>query len=144
MQKTGSLAVLFSLIAAVFFSPACQADNEKKDPVLIYRDAGANNEQEAKIRQLASDYEKLGRVKMERMHNLAKQLTQLSYDADLDEEKLLTVQQDINELQSDLNNERIKLMVKIRNLLTAEQKSKLLELMKERDLKAPPSPSPDP
>lgn len=105
----------------------------KKDPVLIYREAGANEEQEGKIRQLAKDYEKTALVRIERLRNLSKQLRELSYETALDEQKILTLQNEINELQSGLNTERIKLMVKIRSQLSPEQNEKLVEIMKERE-----------
>ncbi len=116
--------------------PAFSAEQEsadKKDPVLIYREAGASGEQEAKIRQLAQEYEKAARVRVERLHNLNKQMTDLSYEPELDEKRILPLQDEINELQGSINSERIKLMLKIRALLSSEQKSKLVELMKARE-----------
>ena len=128
---------LLSLISVAFaFCSAFAADqdsNDKKDPVLIYREAGASNEQEAKIRQYAQEYEKAARVRVERLHNLNKQMTDLSYEAELDEKKITTLQDEINELQNSINSERIKLMLRIRSLLSSEQKSKLVELMKARE-----------
>jgi Spy/CpxP family protein refolding chaperone len=128
---------LLSLISLTFaFSPALAADqdsNDKKDPVLIYREAGASDEQEAKIRQYAQEYEKAARVRVERLHNLNKQMTELSYEAELDEKKITALQDEINELQSSISSERIKLMLRIRSLLSSEQKSKLVELMKARE-----------
>lgn len=109
----------------------------KKDPVLIYRDAGASEEQESKIRSIAQDYEKVARVRVERLRNLSKQLRELSYQPAIDEQKVLTLQTEINELQSNLNTERIKLMVKIRSVLSLEQNEKLVEIMKEREKQDP-------
>lgn len=116
--------------------PAFSADKEnadKKDPVLIYREAGASDEQEAKIRQFAQEYEKAARVRVERLHNLNKQMTDLSYEPELDEKKITALQDEINELQNSINTERIKLMLKIRSLLSSEQKTRLVELMKTRE-----------
>ncbi len=137
-------SALFISLLAVLISP-CQnalgAELEsgavKKDPVLIYREAGASGEQEAKIRQLAQEYEKEARVKVERLHNLNRQIKDLSFEPEIDEKKILAVQDEINESQNFLSTERIKLMLKIRNLLTPEQKTKLLELMKEKESQHP-------
>lgn len=99
----------------------------------MYREAGASEEQETKIRQLAQEYEKAARVKIERLKNLSLQIKELSYQPELDEGKLLAVQNEINELQNWLSSERLKLMFKIRALFSIEQKTKLVELMKEKD-----------
>ena len=128
--------VLLSFMSIAFLAPAFAADQEsadKKDPVLLYREAGASDEQEAKIRQFAQEYDKAARVRVERLHNLNKQMTDLSYEAELDEKKILSLQDEINELQGSISTERIKLMLKIRSLLSSEQKEKLVELMKARE-----------
>lgn len=111
---------------------------EKKDPLLIYRNAGINAEQEAKIKQIVQEYEKAGKVRVERLRNLSRQIKDLSYDAELDENKILTIQSEINELQATVNTERTKLMVKLRSVLTPEQKEKFVDLMREGDPQAPP------
>ena len=112
---------------------AAESSADKKDPVLIYRNAGVNQDQEAKIRQLAQEYDKQGRVRLGRLQVLSKQMRDLSYDAELDESKLLSLQNELNEVQSAINTERTKLMVKIRGILTPEQKQKLVDLMREKD-----------
>ncbi len=131
------MSLFLSLTTLVFAIPVLANDiessAEKKDPVLIYREAGANEEQEAKIRQFAHDYEKSAKVKVERLHNLSKQVKDLSFEAEIDERKILTVQDEINELQTTLSTERIKLMLKIRSLLSTEQKEKLVELLKAKE-----------
>lgn len=136
--------VLVTLFCRTNSVQAAEAEmsGDKRDPVLIYRDAGVNNEQESKIRQLAQEYEKAGRVRVERLHNLSKQMTDLSFEPELDEKKILALQDEINELQNSINTERIKLMLKIRALLLPEQKGKLVELMKEKEANSAPSHSP--
>ena len=140
-QAVLSLLIALSLLSCCPFVRAAEPDGnvEKKDPVLIYRTAGVNEEQEAKIRILAREYEKEGRVRVERMRNLSKQMTELSFAPELDETKILSLQDEINELQNTLNKDRVKLLLKIRSLLTAEQKSKLVELLKEKDLQSRPA-----
>jgi Spy/CpxP family protein refolding chaperone len=132
-------ALLFSIVLSLagMCLPAVAGENEasaeKKDPVLIYREAGANEEQEAKIRQFAQEYEKEAKVRIERLHNLSKQMRELSFDPELDEAKVLKLQDEINELQNTLNKDRIKLMLKIRGVLSPEQKTKLVELLKSKE-----------
>lgn len=115
------------------YAAELEAGGDRKDPVLIYREAGAGSEQEAKIRQYAQEYEKAARVRVERLHNLARQIKELSFEPELDETKILQAQDEYNQLQSALNSERLKLMFKIRSLLNPEQKSKLVELMKAKE-----------
>jgi Spy/CpxP family protein refolding chaperone len=127
----------FAVLTLSSCSSVYAADSEngtdKKDPVLLYREAGANPEQEAKIRQFAQEYDKEARVKVERLHKLSKQIKELSLEPEIDEKKILAVQDEINEAQNFLSTERIKLMLKIRSQLSPEQKTKLIELMKEKD-----------
>ncbi len=132
--------IIVSTICAfsVISKQAFAATPEKKDPLLIYRNAGINSEQEAKIKQIVQEYEKAGKVRVERLRNLSKQIKDLSYDAELDENKILNVQSEINELQATVNTERTKLMVKLRSVLTPEQKEKFVDLMREGDPQAPP------
>jgi Spy/CpxP family protein refolding chaperone len=106
---------------------------EKRDPVLIYREAGATAEQEAKIRQFAQEYDKEARVRVERLRNLSRQMKELSYEPEIDEKKVLTMQDEINQLQNALSTDRIKMMLKIRGSLNTEQRTKLVELLKERE-----------
>ena len=82
---------------------------------------------------MAQEYEKSARVRIERLKNLSKQVKELSYEAEADEAKILQVQDEINQLQSTLNTERIKLMFRIRSILNNEQKAKLVSLLREKE-----------
>lgn len=127
------MAILVAVCAAV--SPVfaeMEAAAEKTDPVLVYRQAGASQQQESLIRQLAAEYEKAARVRVERIRNLSKQLTELSYNAELDDKQILALQEEMNELHARVNTDRVKLMLQIRALLSAEQKEKLVEILKEK------------
>ncbi|MBX9690469.1 MAG: periplasmic heavy metal sensor [Candidatus Obscuribacterales bacterium] len=108
-----------------------ESDKSQKDPLSIYREAGVSQAQEAKIRELAKEYEKPAKVRLERLRNLSKEMRDLSFEAELDEKKVLALQAEINELQNSLNNERIKLMLEIRALLSAEQKASLVDIMRK-------------
>lgn len=103
------------------------------DPLAIYHDCGASAEQELKIRQLASDYEKSARVRLQRIKNLQQQLKEQSFCAELDEKKVLGLQEEINSLQTGLAMDRLKLMLSIRQSLSTEQREKLVQLMKEKN-----------
>jgi Spy/CpxP family protein refolding chaperone len=132
-------AVLWLSILILSFcsAPARSADAEpngdRKDPVAVYKEAGVNQEQEAKIRQLAQEFDKEARVRYERKKNLSRQLGDLSFVPELDEAKVIALQDEINDLASAMNRDRIKLMLKIRSLLTPEQRIKLCDLLKEKE-----------
>lgn len=146
-QELLFLAVAISLIMNCPSAHTAEPDSgaDKKDPVLIYREAGATEEQEAKIRQLAKEFEKAGKVRIERLRNLTRQITELSFEPEIDENKILALQDEINELQNALNRDRIKLMLKIRSSLTLETKTRLIELLKRKEAghpaKAPAEPA---
>ncbi|MBY0552151.1 MAG: hypothetical protein K2W95_33030 [Candidatus Obscuribacterales bacterium] len=118
------------LLFSAFISSRTNA--AETDPLAIYRDCGASAEQELKIRQLASDYEKSARVRLQRIKNLQQQLKEQSFCAELDEKKVFGLQEEINSLQTGLSMDRLKLMLSIRQSLNTEQKEKLVQLMKEK------------
>lgn len=129
-------AVVFCVATFSLLLSACTtyfASAAETDPLAIYRDCGASGEQELKIRQLASEYEKSARVRLQRVKNIQQQLKEQSYCAELDEKKVLGLQEEINVLLSGLALDRLKLMLSIRQLLTTEQKEKLVQLMKEKN-----------
>lgn len=102
---------------------------EEKDPVAIYVEAGAGPDQIVKIRELSKDFEELARVRWQLMVNLKKDMQDLALQPDPQEKSVLAKQEEINKVFSEMASERIKLMLKIRNILTTVQKEKLVELM---------------
>lgn len=150
MLRVRLLLNLFFLAFCSIFCPAEAQDEAKanrqkdsssstiaKDPVLIYREAGATQEQEAKIRQLAQSYEKAAKVRLERLQGLSKQIKELSYQSELDEKLILALQDEMNQLQNLLNTERLKLLLSIRSLLAPETRVKLVDLLRAKDGLAP-------
>ncbi len=100
------------------------------DPMAIYRQAGVSQEQEMRIRQLAKEFEDQARVKAKRMMGLIQEMHQLSLDTDPDEKAVLAKQDEINSVTAEMATDRIKLLLTIRKQLTAEQKAKLVGMMK--------------
>ncbi|MBY0357654.1 MAG: periplasmic heavy metal sensor [Candidatus Obscuribacterales bacterium] len=126
--------LLIGLFGSAIFSSAVFAQGTpKSDPVLIYREAGVNAEQESQIRQAAQDFERPARVRIERLNNLAKALHDLSFEPEPDENKILSMQEEMNQVQSGLNMDRIKLMLQIRKFMSLEQKQKLVQLMRQKE-----------
>jgi Spy/CpxP family protein refolding chaperone len=64
--------------------------------------------------------------------DLIKEIRTLSLQPDLDEKKILAAQSKINELQGAMAIDRLKLNMKVRKLLTPEQRTKLVSIIKEQ------------
>ena len=141
LRHSMQIALLVGAVSAVAVFGAEAPDHlalPPADPLVIYRQAGVSSDQELAIARLASDYEKSARVRLARIKNLSIQLREQSFQAELDEAKIIALQEEINVLQSGLCLDRLKLMLSIRQLLSAEQKERLVQLMKEKE-NAPPS-----
>lgn len=141
MLTASKLLLTLSAATGLYWAPApltlAQPPSEpatatRPDPVSIYREAGAGEEQLNKIRELAKDFESSARVKAERIRNLMHQMQTLSFEPDPDEKKVFATQDEINSLAADMSNARIKLMLKIRGLLSPEQRFRLVQIMRER------------
>jgi Spy/CpxP family protein refolding chaperone len=136
MRNSIRLGITFAAMLA-FAAPAYSQEtgdpSSKADPVAIYQEAGATPAQQDKIRELAREFEKGAKVKHERIKNLLNQMQNLSLDAEPNEQKVLATQEEINTLTADMANTRIKLMLSIRQVLNGEQKTRLVQLMKERN-----------
>ncbi len=100
------------------------------DPMAIYRQAGVNQEQETRIRQLAKDFEDQARVKAKRVAGLLAEMHDLSLQVDPDEKAVIGKQEEINALTGEMATDRIKLLLSIRKQLTEAQKQKLVGMMK--------------
>ena len=122
--------------AVTFLSPLDMVQGEdapaSQDPIAIYVDAGVDKAQEEKIRQLAKQLEDTNGPRAQEIMGLVVLMRQLSVQPDLDEKKILSTQNKINELQAAMSVDRIKLNVKIRQLLTPAQRSKLVTLIQQR------------
>ena len=98
----------------------------KRDPLKIYRESGIDSEQEQKIRRLAKEFEDQQRVRLRLLGNMLKDMRSLELEPAPDEDKVMSKQGEINKVQNEINNERIKLLLAIRNVLTVEQKQRLV------------------
>lgn len=102
-----------------------------KDALTIYREAGINKDQENQIRQLAKDYEQANAVRLQNLLNLLQEMRALSLVPDPDEKAVTAKQEQINQMHATIAMERIKLLLKIRHVLTPPQKQHLIELMQK-------------
>ncbi len=96
------------------------------DPLAIYKEAGIDQEQERKIRILAKEFEDGQRVRLALFGNLLKEMRDLQFEPDPDERKVLAKQDEINKVQAEMGTERAKLVLKIRSILSFEEKQRLV------------------
>ncbi len=144
ISRLAALAVAcpaLALVSGLGFDPASAADPvilpagtevaRAKDPLAVYKEAGIDLEQERKIRKFAKEFEDQQRVRLKLMANLLKEMRQLELLPDPDEKKALDKQVEINKVQNDISIERIKLLLRIRNVMTFEQKERLVSLIQK-------------
>lgn len=110
------------------------------DPFSVYVKAGIDPSQHAQIADLASQLEQTNMGRSREILDLIKEIRALSLQPDLDEKKILSAQNRINELQGAMAIDRLKLNMKVRKLLTPEQRTKLVSIIKEQ--RATPSATP--
>ena len=142
--KTGFLADLLKTlaIAALVAAPVCTqsayaqdaagSPQQPHDPAALYLQVGADNNTVQKVRQLAAEFEATIRPKYEGIMTQMREMQRLSLEPTLDEAKILTTQDAINRATADMANERIKLLINQRKLLTPEQRAKFVELLKQQ------------
>ncbi|MBX9878807.1 MAG: Spy/CpxP family protein refolding chaperone [Candidatus Obscuribacterales bacterium] len=129
------LPVLLALLAApsmVSAQTTFEGGQPQRDPLAVYKEVGINAEQEAKIRQLSKEFEDASRVRDERVKNLMGEVFELSLQPAPDEATVLAKQDEMNKVQAEKATERVKLLLAIRNVLTAEQKQRLVTIIEER------------
>ena len=85
-----------------------------------------------KLRKLIKEFETAHRVRLKTLYQHMKDLRDLQLEPDPKEEVVLKKQEDINQVSNVIATERIKLMLKIRKVLTPQQKQKLVALVKLR------------
>jgi Spy/CpxP family protein refolding chaperone len=98
----------------------------------IYSQAGADKDELDKIKAIGSDFEARSRTNYQSFMDAAQEMQRLSLEPTLDEAKLLATQEKMNKLTSDMANDRIKQLVACRNVLTPDQRNKLVELLRKR------------
>lgn len=129
----GGIAISIVLLAGAPKSVAAAdekaSENTGKDPYRIYIDAGASTAQISKIKEMAGAVETENIRRSHEMLTLIQDIRALSLQPELDEKKLLEDQRQLNELQAQMSTERTRLLIRIRKVLSPEQRQKLVTLM---------------
>ena len=103
-----------------------------RDPLAVYRQTGINQDQEKKIDTAMQQFRKLLVEKSHVMMGLMQDMRTLSLNPDPDEKAMNSKQDEINKLNNFMANERLKLMLSIRHIMTHEQRQKLVQQMQEK------------
>jgi len=129
---TLSVVALSMLVApAVLAQGGAPGGGAGRDPLSIYREAGINTDQETQIKDIVKEFESANSVRIDKMRNLLSDMRTLSLQPAPEEDKVLAKQDEINKVQAEVSNERIKLLLKIRAVLTLDQKKKLVDMMQK-------------
>ncbi|MBX9667280.1 MAG: periplasmic heavy metal sensor [Candidatus Obscuribacterales bacterium] len=107
-------------------------DPRMADPLALYRMAGINGDQEEQIRKLAKDFEDAQRVRAKTAFAKYKELSDLQLQPDPVEEDVLAKQEEINKVIAEMATERMKLLLKVRKVLTPDQRKKLVALLGDK------------
>jgi Spy/CpxP family protein refolding chaperone len=114
-----------------------QVDPRMKDPLAPYRMTGISTDQEEQIKKLAREFEDTQRVRAKALIALLKTIKMLSLQPDPPEEQLISTQAEVNKVTGEMAIERTKLLLKVRKVLTPDQRKKLVALMSDEN--PPPS-----
>jgi Spy/CpxP family protein refolding chaperone len=137
MKKLTQLIAAASLAAVCLAPYSVQAQPKDFDPMGIYKEAGANEAQIQQITNNAHDYEKIARVMQKRAHDIQTRMHAISLQPLPDEKAALSTQSELDHLISEISAARIKMMVKARQILTPDQREKLITILKKREAEMP-------
>lgn len=111
-------------------------DPRMQDPLALYKMAGINSEQEETIKSLAKDFESTQRVRVKSLVALYQQLKQIQLQPDPPDDQAIAKQEEINKLTGEMSTDRIKLLLKVRKVLTPDQRKKLIAIMTEEPVQS--------
>lgn len=109
----------------------------QEDPLALYKAAGINAEQEGEIRKLAKEFEDAQRVRLKTLIGLMRDLKTMQLQADPPETQVIAKQEEINKMSGEMATERVRLLLKVRKVLTPDQRQKLVTLLNEASQQAP-------
>jgi Spy/CpxP family protein refolding chaperone len=101
----------------------------RRDPLAGYRAVGIDKEQESKLTAIAKEFEGEMIAKTGRLIALMKEMHALSLQPDPEQNAVLAKQDEINKANGDIALARVRLVLKMRGVLTAEQKQKFIQLL---------------
>lgn len=102
------------------------------DPMEMYIAAGADADQEKRIRHLTAEWQKGADEKFQKILALIGKLHMLSRSPELDEKTILDTQANISKLQSEMAMDKVHLLIDTRRVLTRNQRIKLVDLLQQQ------------
>lgn len=113
-----------------------QPDPRMQDPLALYKMAGINAEQEEQIRKLAKEFEDTQRVRAKSLIALLKSLKLLQLQPDPPEAQVISTQEEVNKVTGEMATERMRLLLKVRKVLTPDQRKKLVGMLSDEQAAA--------
>jgi len=103
----------------------------RADKLAMYRATGIDKDQETKLLALTKEFEEVMLPRTKTLVELLRDMQSLSLQPDPDQSAVLAKQDEINKINGDISNERLKFSLKMRGILTPEQKQKFVQLIQE-------------
>ncbi len=131
-QAAALVGLSLSLLASPTFSAESQAPNpteNQRDPLSLYRATGLSADQETRIKALVDRFQTENQERTRQLVDLMLEMRQLSLQPDPDPDATIAKQEQINMINGELALARASLMLKMRQVLTPEQKQKLVQLI---------------
>lgn len=100
----------------------------RRDPLASYRAVGIDKEQESKLLGIAKEFESEMMAKTNHLIALMKDMHALSLQPDPEQNTVLAKQDEINKVNGDIAIARVKLVMRMRGVLTPEQRKKFIQL----------------
>ncbi len=100
------------------------------DPLDQYKQCGINKDQELKLKQTFQQFKDWQAKKGLEHDKYEQQMRQLSLMPEVEENRLLAIQEQLNKINSDYSIRHVKLVYELRRILTPQQRQKLIASMK--------------
>ena len=129
-----SKIVLPALVALVLAAPqAVQAQQPQgmPDPLGIYKQIGCKPDQLNQITTIHKEFEGLYKTAQSRIAENQKKMQDLSMTPLPDEKATLATNDQLNQLIAEVNTAHVKMMLKVRKVLTPDQRSKVVDELKK-------------
>lgn len=108
---------------------AQSADKSKQDPFEMYAQVGASPEQIAQMKTLVEQFTEAQKQRGQGYMKLIGDMQTLSLQPDPDPTAVMAKQSEINKAGNEMANAKLQLMLKMRGVLTPEQKEKWVKML---------------
>jgi Spy/CpxP family protein refolding chaperone len=125
------LSVVLGLLLASPYMVQAQPDaaRQKQDPFEMYRQVGASSEQIAQMKSLVEEFTEQQKVRGQGYMKLINDMQALSLQPDPDSDAVMAKQDEINKAGNEMASAKLRLMLKMRAVLTPEQKAQWVKLL---------------